>query len=147
MVSLSRAIPAIASAGPTVAAEIEAALLTDLRQRAPQGRNEAIALSLTTNDGTLVGGLSGSTSYGWLLIKVLWVAPGVRRQGYGRALVSDAFGRGEALGCHSVWLDTSDEDAKAFYLQLGFEVFASLANHAEQTPQGHQRWFLKCLIP
>ncbi|MFV2052382.1 GNAT family N-acetyltransferase [Aliiroseovarius sp. YM-037] len=91
--------------------------------------------------------VSGSTAYGWLLIKVLWVAPQMRRQGLGRALVADAFRRARELGCHSAWLDTSDKDAKQFYVALGFEVFGSLRNQADQAPPGHQRWFLKCLIP
>jgi predicted N-acetyltransferase YhbS len=127
--------------------DIEAALLAELRQRAPQGRNEAVTLSISAADGTLVAGLSGSTSYGWLLIKVLWVAPKMRRQGYGCALVADAFRRAKALGCHGAWLDTSDGDAKRFYTAMGFEVFGTLQNRGAQVPLGHQRWFLRCPIP
>lgn len=133
----------IESAGPGVAKDIETALLTDLRHLAPQGRNDEISLSVALKDGTLVAGLSGSTSYGWLLIKVLWVAPEIRRQGYGRALVADAFARAKSLGCHSAWLDTSNRTAMQFYTALGFEVFGSLENSGAQEPVGHQRWFLK----
>ena len=128
------------------AAIIEAALLADLRQRAPQGQNEAMTLSVTATDGTLCAGLFGSTSYGWILIKVLWVAPDFRRAGYGRALVVDACDRAKALGCHGAWLDTSDYDARQFYEAMGFEVFGTLQNQGMQIPGGHQRWFMRCPI-
>lgn len=139
-------MPVIEVAGPNVTREIEAALLADLRQRAPQGRNEAVILSVNAADSTCVAGLSGSTAYGWLLIKVLWVASDLRLQGYGRALVAEAFRGAKKLGCHSAWLDTSDKDAKQFYTRLGFEVFGTLQNQGFQVPLGHQRWFMKCPI-
>lgn len=131
---------------PLVAKKIETALLADLQQSAPQGRNETIALSVDSADGQLVAGLVGSTSYGWLLIKVLWVTVELRRQGYGRELVLNAFNHAKSLGCHSAWLDTSNRTAMQFYSALDFEVFSTLENSVAQTPRGHQRWFLKCLI-
>jgi len=134
-------------AEPLVAIDIETALLADLQQSAPQGRNETITLSVNATDGRLVAGLVGSTSYGWLLIKILWVADELRRQGYGRALVLNAFNHAKSLGCRSAWLDTSNRDAMQFYTALGFDVFGSFANGGLQEPLGHQRWFLKCAIP
>ena len=130
-------------AGPKVAAELKTRLLADWRQSVPQSRNEAITLSVTSSDGALVAGLAGSTSYGWLLIKVLWVAPELRRQGYGSALVADALARAKSMGCHSVWLDTSNDEAKQFYAKLGFKVFGVLQNQGVDIPSGHIRWFLK----
>lgn len=134
-------------AGAKIAAEIETALLADLRQRAPQGRNEPVTLSVTGSDNSLVAGLVGSTSYGWLLIKVLWVVPELRRQGYGRALVADALARAKALQCHGAWLDTSNFEANRFYIAMGFEVFGTLRNQGAEVPPGHQRWFLRRTIP
>ena len=130
-------------AEPLVAIDIETALLADLQQGAPQGRNETITLSVNATDGQLVAGLVGSTSYGWLLIKMLWVADELRRQGYGRALVLNAFNHAKSLGCHSAWLDTSNRTAMQFYSALDFEVFSTLENSGVQAPLGHQRWFLK----
>jgi len=134
-------------AEPLVAIDIETALLADLQQGAPQGRNETITLSVDATDGQLVAGLVGSTSYGWLLIKMLWVADELRRQGYGRALVLNAFNHAKSLGCHSAWLDTSNRDAMQFYRALEFTVFGIIENSGSQEPAGHQRWFLKCPIP
>jgi ribosomal protein S18 acetylase RimI-like enzyme len=134
-------------AEPLVAIDIETALLADLQQSAPQGWNETITLSVNATDGRLVAGLVGSTSYGWLLIKMLWVADELRRQGYGRALVLNAFNHAKSLGCHSAWLDTSNRDAMQFYRALEFTVFGSIENSGPQETAGHQRWFLKCPIP
>ena len=134
-------------AEPLVAIDIETALLADLQQSAPQGRNETITLSVNATDGRLVAGLVGSTSYGWLLIKILWVADELRRQGYGRALVLNAFNHAKSLGCHSAWLETSNRDAMQFYRALEFTVFGIIENSGSQEPAGHQRWFLKCPIP
>ena len=140
-------VQTIQRAEPLVAIDIETALLADLQQSTPQGRNDTITLSVNATDGRLVAGLVGSTSYGWLLIKILWVADELRRQGCGRALVLNAFNHAKSLGCHSAWLDTSNRDAMQFYTALGFDVFGSLANGGLQEPLGHQRWFLKCTIP
>jgi len=137
----------IQRAEPAVAKDIETALLADLRKTATQGQNETITLSVNAADGRLVAGLVGSTSYGWLLIKVLWVADELRRQGYGRALVLNAFAQAKSLECHNAWLDTSNRTAMQFYTALGFDVFGSLANSGPQEPLGHQRWFLKRPIP
>ena len=114
--------------------------------RSAQGRNETITLSVNATDGRLVAGLVGSTSYGWLLIKMLWVADELRRQGYGRAHVLNAFNHAKSLGCHSAWLDTSNRDAMQFYRALEFTVFGIIENSGPQEPAGHQRWFLKCPI-
>ena len=140
-------LQSIQRAEPLVAIDIETALLADLQQSAPQGRNEMITLSVNATDGRLVAGLVGSTSYGWLLIKMLWVADELRRQGYGRALVLNAFNHAKSLGCHSAWLDTSNRDAMQFYRALEFTVFGIIENSGPQEPAGHQRWFLKCPIP
>ena len=119
-------------AEPLVAIDIETALLADLQQSAPQGRNETITLSVNATDGRLVAGLVGSTSYGWLLIKMLWVADELRRQGYGRAHVLNAFNHAKSLGCHSAWLDTSNRDAMQFYRALEFTVFGTIENSGPQ---------------
>lgn len=134
-------------ATPSDSAAIEAALLADLRQRSPQGHNETIALAMKAPDGSLIAGLNGSTSYGWLLVKVLWVAPDQRRRGYGRALIAEAFRKAKALECQSAWLDTSDCEARQFYERLGFSVFGALQNSGSQVPPGHQRWFMNTVIP
>ncbi len=131
------------AADNTVAETLEENLLNELRSKSEQGENTTFAFELRDQTGDLVGGLSASTSYGWLLIKVLWVAGPFRRQGHGQALLKAAFDKARAIQCHSVWLDTSDSAAFAFYRAQGFEQFGTLENHAEDHPAEHRRQFLK----
>ena len=136
-------LPAIEAVDTSVASEIEQSLLAELRQRFDQGHNTPITLTIKADDEKFIAGLGGSTAYGWLLIKTLWVAPKWRGQGFGRALVMDAMKRAAALQCHGVWLDTSSRDARAFYVSLGFEEFGTLENQQTQQPLNHCRWFLR----
>lgn len=130
------------TSSPDVPAQLEQRLLSDLRQASAQGVNTELTLELREDD-SLVGGLVGSTSYGWLLIKILWVAPSFRKQGYGRDLIEAATTQAKSIGCHSVWLDTSDETAMQFYQKIGFEHFGMLENRADAMPIGHRRYFMK----
>ena len=122
---------------------IEQSLLETLRSELPQATNASFVLTLKDSVGTIVGGLTASTSYGWLLIKVLWVEEEHRGRGYGRQLVEAAERKAGDYDCHSVWLDTSHPGAMRFYLTLGFEVFGELSNAEGKFPEGHSRWFLK----
>ena len=83
-------LPAIEAVDTIVASEIEESLLAELRQRFDQGHNTPITLTIKADDEKFIAGLGGSTAYGWLLIKTLWVAPKWRGQGFGRALVMEA---------------------------------------------------------
>ncbi len=122
---------------------IENALLETLRSELPQATNASFVLTLKDSVGAIVGGLTASTSYGWLLIKVLWVAEEHRGSGLGRQLVEAAERKAGDYDCHSAWLDTSHPGAMRFYLTLGFEVFGELSNAEGKFPEGHSRWFLK----
>jgi hypothetical protein len=103
----------------TIAAEIEGRLIEALRRNVPSNDSEPI--TLVARDGpTIIGGLIGSTSYGWLLVKVLWVAEEMRCRA---DLMAQAEALARARGCHGVWLDTSSADAERFYVRLGYKSF------------------------
>jgi predicted N-acetyltransferase YhbS len=122
---------------------IEENLLAALRRELKQSVNEQFVLAARLDDNTLVGGLTASTSYGWLLIKTLWVDENQRRQGLGQTLMQRAESKGHKLGCHGAWLDTSSPTAKAFYEHLGYAAFSQLSNSPDQEPPTHHRWFMK----
>ncbi len=84
----------------------------------------------------------GSTSYGWLLVKMLWVADEMRGGRIGTRLMDEAECLARSRGCHAAWLDTSSADAERFYLRLGYESFGDLANTPGEQSQGHRRTFL-----
>lgn len=128
------------------ASRIEHELLRALALENKQTANEDIVLAVKSHSGELVGGLSGATSYGWLLIKMLWVSIDWRKQGVGRRLVGTAEDWARSVGCHSAWLDTSSLRARDFYETLGYEAFGRLENGPAKVPAGHSRWFLKKAI-
>lgn len=118
-------------------------LLADLRINAPQGINSQINLARYSPDNDLIAGLSGTTSYGWLRVNMLWVASPHRGTGIGRQIMEKAFEQSVARACHSVWLETSSQTACAFYTALGFEEFGALTNPSNAPCSSHQRWFLR----
>lgn len=129
-----------------LAAQVEHELLASLANTNDQATNTEIVLSARDEDGALIGGLTSSTSYGWLLIKTLWVRKDNRGRGIGRRLVEAAHDAGKKVDCHAAWLDTSNQDARNFYSGLGYEVFGLLENKDGQFPEKHKRWFMKKIL-
>jgi GNAT superfamily N-acetyltransferase len=122
---------------------LEAELLATLRADLAQAENRRVALAATLPDGRVAGGLAASTAYGWLHVEILWISPGHRGTGLGRALMAEAEARGRAIGCHAAWLDTSSPAARAFYERLGYAPFGVLENAPGERPETHRRWFMK----
>ncbi len=127
----------------SVADEIERKLLIALAGINVQSVNTTIIIEAKAENGALAGGVAASTSYGWLLVKTLWVHEDHRGSGLGRQLMAAAEAEGLASGCHSAWLDTSNSDAREFYLKLGYSDFGILMNGRGRAPEGHARWFMK----
>jgi len=122
--------------------EIETRLLASLRRNVPASDYASFGILARNRDGEIVGGLVGGTSYGWLLIKMLWVADDVRNLGLGTRIMRLAEETALRQGCHGAWLDTSSARARAFYEKLGYGVFGLLENREGEQPQGHARFFL-----
>ncbi len=127
----------------TVAQSLEAELLISLGSELEQSLNTSFTLSAKNSEGEMVGGLVASTSYNWLLVKILWVEESHRNSGIGQRLMEAAHAEGQVLNCHSAWLDTSSPKAYLFYSALGYEVFGQLENTENQSPPNHRRWFMK----
>jgi GNAT superfamily N-acetyltransferase len=110
------------------AREIETRLLDSLRQNVPAGDYAPFGILARDSEGAILGGLIGGTSYGWLLIKILWVAEDLRGQGLGARMVRLAEEEALSRGCHGAWLDSSSQRARNFYAKLGYETFGMLEN-------------------
>ncbi|WP_299860562.1 GNAT family N-acetyltransferase [uncultured Hoeflea sp.] len=123
--------------------EIEQNLLQALTELNAQSTNTTIVLTARDADGKIVGGVSGSTSYGWFLVKLLWVSNQLRGTGIGKRLILEAEEYSRKRGCHGAWLDTSNPQAREFYLRLGYSDFGVLGNGQDKQPVGHKRWFMK----
>lgn len=126
-----------------VSKEIEENLLASLAVLNTQSVSSTIVLSKRDTAGSLLAGVSGSTSYGWFLVKLLWVHEELRGTGVGKTLMFEAEQRAKILGCHGAWLDTSNQEAREFYLRLGYSDFGVLSNAQGNGPVGHRRWFMK----
>lgn len=89
-------------------------------------------------EGKLVAGLVGFTLWEWLYIQTLAVEADLRGQGLGRQLVLEAERIARDRKCHAAWVDTFTFQAPAFYTQLGYAPFGTLADF----PTGQERIFL-----
>jgi GNAT superfamily N-acetyltransferase len=107
----------------TLADEVERKLLAALRQNVSPSDGKPLTLAARDLQGSMGGGLVGSTSYGWLLVKTLWVAEELRGQGFGARLMTQAETIARSHGCHGAWLDTSSTRAERFYIRLGYARF------------------------
>lgn len=107
--------------------------------RAGEPRIHPVALLLTDEDGTHVGGLWGKCAYDWLFVELLAVPEQHRGGNYGTALMEQAEKIAHANGCIGMWLDTYEFQARGFYEKLGFELFGTLDDH----PIGQKRFFLR----
>jgi len=108
----------------------------------PPSDGKPLTLAGRDLQGGIVGGLVGLTSYGWLLVKMLWVAEELRGEGFGARLMEEAETIARSRGCHGAWLDTSSARAERFYIRLGYEPFGVLTNGPGDQPQGHRRALL-----
>lgn len=75
---------------------------------------------------SVVGGLFGRTSYGWMFTEVLAIPETIRGTGVGSKILQCAEREAIARGCHGAWLDTHDPTAKRFYERHGYVAFSEI---------------------
>lgn len=119
------------------------AVAQGLRQHT-ESQNQPLAsrplgIFLREDDGTVVGGLFGSTYWSWLDLRFMWVHEKLRGQGYGRRLLALAEQECSARAAPNIVTDTASFQALPFYQLQGFEVFGQLANR----PPGHMSYFIR----
>lgn len=113
------------------------------RMAGPAG-NHPVAVLLSDETGTTVGGLWGKIVYDWLFVDMLAVPADSRSKGLGTALMDEAEAIARSRNCIGLWLDTFEFQALGFYEKRGFALFGVIADH----PAGQRRYFLqKRLVP
>lgn len=100
---------------------------------------QPIRIFITNDEEKVVGGIIANCFGGWMYTSLLWVDKPLRNKGLGRRLMEMAEAEAIKMGCQHAHLDTYSFEARPFYEQLGYEVFASL----EDYPQGYCKYFLK----
>lgn len=101
--------------------------------------HKPLAIFVRDSDNAIVAGLLGGTYWGWLHVDILWIKDGLRRQGYGKALLAAAEQEAVQRGCRHAHLDTMGFQALEFYKRQGYTVFGELRD----LPVGHTRYFMK----
>jgi GNAT superfamily N-acetyltransferase len=83
--------------------------------------------------GRIVGGLMGTTYWGWLYIHVSWVDRGVRGQGVGGRLIQRMEEIAFKRGCRRAYVGTWSFQAPGYYRKMGYRPFSRLKDF----PPGH----------
>lgn len=126
------------SPDPTALAELGQALGAFNAADVGASGHRPLALFLRDERGGLQGGLSGQTAWGWLYVQWLWIAEGIRGQGWAGRLLRLAEAEALARGCHGAWIDTFSPTALRVYEAAGYRAFGRL----DAFPIGRSRTFL-----
>ncbi len=94
---------------------------------------------LRDNEQKEVGGIDGFMGLGWLHISTLWIAPELRGNGYGKALLLAVEQEAVKHSCFNAYVFTYSFQSPDFYKHLRYEVFGQL----EDFPYPYYRYFLK----
>ena len=100
---------------------------------------KSVRIFLRDSGDKIVGGIIGDIFSNWMYISLLWVEETVRNRGYGRELLNRLERVAIQLGCIYAHLDTYSFEARPFYEQVGYQVFAELKDY----PAGYSKYFLK----
>jgi len=119
------------------------ALFAYNRSQAGDQHSQELTIWLRDDQQQIVGGVIGSTYWGWLLVEFLWVDERIRGRGYGRLLLTTAEAEAVRRGCRHARLETFSFQAPAFYEKLGYVAFGVL----DDFPGRHRRSSLKKDFP
>ncbi|MGK6312467.1 GNAT family N-acetyltransferase [Neorhizobium sp. DT-125] len=98
-----------------------------------------LAVLIRDVEGSVIGGLSGYTAWGWLFTQWLFIPEALRGGGMAGRLLAEAENEARARGCHGAWIDTFSPLARKAYMRQGYEIFGELPDF----PKGRTRTFLK----
>src|SRR5262245_59886687 len=98
------------------------------------GKIDYRPLAISLHEGKqMVGGLVGSSFWGWMYIELLWILDGKRKQGLGKSLLQKAETEARKRGVRNVFVSTFSFQAPGFYKRLGYRQIAKLKDF----PRGH----------
>lgn len=127
------------NSGDTLKQAITEPLVAFNNEYGEPSNRRILAIPIEDTNKKVIGGLYGRTAFQWLFIEILFVPEFLRGNGLGKKLVETAEKEALARGCHNVWLDTFEFQAKGFYETMGYREFGELQNF----PNGFSRFFLK----
>ncbi|TWF54595.1 GNAT family N-acetyltransferase [Neorhizobium alkalisoli] len=98
-----------------------------------------LAVLIRDDQGRVIGGISGYTSWNWLFTQLLFIPESLRGQGMAGKLLSLAEDEARARGAKGAWIDTFSPVALKAYMRQGYEVFGEIPNFVGE----RSRFFLK----
>ena len=98
-----------------------------------------LAVLVQDDFGSIIGGLSGYTAWGWLYVQWLWLSESLRGQGLAGRMLAMAEDEAKARGCHGSYIDTFSPVALKVYQRAGYVPFGALP----EFPRGRTRTFLQ----
>ena len=104
---------------------------------------QLFAFFIRSEKQEILAGLSGWTWAQACEIRMLWVHPSLRGQGYGRELLEAAEHEALERGCKIILISSYSFQAPAFYQKCGYE----LAWQLNDFPPGHVYCFLVKRFP
>jgi len=99
----------------------------------------ALNVFLRDGAGQIVGGLVGSTYWGWLSIAYFWIHRSWRGKSLGTAMLRSAEEEAVRRGCYAAQVATFSFQSPEFYEANGYESYATL----DDFPFGHRQYFLR----
>jgi ribosomal protein S18 acetylase RimI-like enzyme len=105
----------------------------------PERSPKPLHLFLKDADGTVFGGLTGQTVWGWLEIDYLWVDERLRGRDYGTELMRRAEAEAKRRGSTRAVVGTFSFQARGFYEKLGYRIVGALVDH----PPGEADYWLR----
>ena len=90
-----------------------------------------LAVLIRDESGTVIGGLSGYTSWGWLFTQLLFIPETLRGKGMAAKLLTEAENEARTRGCKGAWIDTFNPLALKAYKSHGYQVFGEIPNFVE----------------
>lgn len=107
-------------------------------QARENGSEKSFFLIARNSEGSIVGGLEGSTFLHWLRIDIMAVNPPDRGYGIGKQLMQRAEELGTSERCRYSYVDTMSYQAPYFYRMLGYEQAGLLP---DWDSHGHDKYF------
>ena len=98
-----------------------------------------VCKKILDKEGNIIAGCTGYIySWGAMYIDDMWVEEKYRRQGLGSKVFQAVEQVAEEKGCHLIFLETWDFQAKPYYIKHGYSVFSTL----RECPAGHKDYGL-----
>jgi GNAT superfamily N-acetyltransferase len=102
-------------------------------------RDKQFSIFLKSDSGEVFGGILAMFDSEAIYIEAMWIEENLRKQGYGKKLLTEAEREAIENGCAFSLVDTWDFQAEEFYLKNGYERIGEIKNYWH----GHSKIFLR----